>query len=140
VCRPTYALFKACLKANTGGAPDTGLYSGHHRNAFSHLSAYAFIDSLRAGEAAFVPYIDLALAGVGVFEEAQGHSVEFSGSGITARRAFKYFFQRNLSLDLALQIGFMSIDEASGGGQSIDLYESATTVRFNLGLSWFPMR
>ncbi len=137
------------IKLGYGFSPLFTLYAGFNfvrlDNDSPVTSDLAHLDiggqfNFRVGEAAFVPYLDAALSGVGIFDEFQGESLETTGGGLSVGGGFKYFLQRNIAIDIGLQLGFMSLQEISSGGQSVDIDESISTARFNLGLSWFPMR
>jgi len=140
----------AGVKLGYGFSPLFTLYAGFNfvrldNDSPDVTSDLAHLDiggqfNFRVGEAAFVPYVDAALSGVGIFDEFQGQTLDTTGGGLSVGGGFKYFVQRNLAIDVGLQLGFMNLSEMSSGSQSVDIDEDVSTARFNVGLSWFPMR
>lgn len=72
---------------------------------------------------ALVPYIDVALSGI-------GDDAGTSGVGITAGGGVKYFVSPVFAVDGGMLLNFSSIE----GGESV------TGARLNLGVAWFPFR
>lgn len=90
------------------------------------VESIAYVDfgaqfNFRAGEAALVPYADLALSGIG---DDAGNG----GAGVTGGGGVKYFLSPGFALDGGL---FLNASSLEGGG-------SVTGARLHLGVSWFP--
>lgn len=72
---------------------------------------------------ALVPYVDVALSGI-------GDNAGNSGAGITGGGGIRYFVSPVFALDGGLFLNYSSIE-------GID---SITSARLNLGISWFPFQ
>jgi len=90
-------------------------------------------------EKAALFYLDGAFSGRVARYDFDGSNLDFSGSGITAGGGLEYFFSPAFALDVALKFTFGKFDEASYQGDTESVDVSATSTRFNVGVSWFPM-
>lgn len=102
---------------------------------------FHFANSLRR----WVPYLEGAVGGRGVQVEnarVEGEAVDrvdFNGSVFTLGGGVGVHFNEALALDLGVAVGngeFNEIDVGAVALQGLDL--DATSVRFNLGLTWWP--
>ena len=89
-------------------------------------------------EKAALFYLDGAVSGRVARYDIAGSNLDFSGSGITLGGGLEYFFSPAFALDVALKFTFGKFDEASYQGDSETIDVSATSTRFNVGVSWFP--
>jgi hypothetical protein len=99
--------------------------------------------SFGGSAAALRPYLELALGGVGVSDEVEGSDVTLAGGAFNFGGGLEYFFNKALALDVGLVIGAGEFTKAQVDGEEIDLEdidmeESFTTSRLNVGLSWHP--
>ena len=94
-----------------------------------------------------VPYLDAALTGRAIASEVNfqlGNAnlvgdIDITGGGLSAGGGVEIFFKPTLALDLALKWSVGTFNSYQFEGQDLDLEStSATTTRFNLGLSWRP--
>jgi len=128
-----YATLDAANINGASGSPDYGL--GH----FDLGMRYSFAGT----EKAWVPFL---LAGLGARAAVwdnydSGEDLSISGAGVTFGGGLSYYFSPSLALEGGLKWNVGKFTQASLGGETVDLDEfefSATSTRFNLGLSWQP--
>jgi len=90
-----------------------------------------------------VPFLQAAVSGrAAVWDDLiRGEDLEVAGAGFTAGGGISYFFSPAWALETSLQWTFGEFSEVSVGDRSANLEEftfSATSTRFDLGVSWHP--
>ena len=99
---------------------------------------------------AFVPYVQAGFTGLGVGMEiesadpsADGVDVELRGSGFMLGGGVSYFFSPKFAADLGLKWTSGKFTEGELDNEKFELEDDeeidATSMRLNLGISWFPM-
>jgi len=96
----------------------------------------------------FAPFLELAATGrVATQEDVSfgggggSDDLELSGAGFTAGGGFLYFFSSGWALTTRLDWTSGEFTTIKYGNVSIDGFEvDATTVRFDVGVTWFPGR
>ena len=116
----------------TGASMKSGEYALGHADVAGRFS---FANPDRA----FVPYLELGFAGLGlVLDDADQTS--FSGSGFTGAAGLNFFLNPNLALDVNFRFTTGEFTSFTSGGETVtsDDGAGANTGRFNVGVSWFP--
>ncbi len=102
---------------------------------------FHFANSLRR----WVPYLETSVGArvVSVDDASAGSQqvgkVSFNGGAFTVGGGLNAFFRRNLALDVSLRVTngeFTEVDLGSVALQNLDI--EATSVRFGVGLTWWP--
>ena len=92
------------------------------------------------GRSAFVPYLELSLAGMAAKFETNGQEVELTGGGIGAGLGFNYFFGSRAALDVSFRYtaGEFGDIEINGSNASDVEEVGVNTTRLNIGLAFYP--
>jgi opacity protein-like surface antigen len=87
-----------------------------------------------------VPYFELGVSSIALVDEENGEDISVSGTGFTGAAGVNYFFSPKLALDANLRFSTGELDTLKIGGnsQTVDEGVDVSTVRFNVGISWFP--
>ena len=95
--------------------------------------------NFRSGPNATVPYIDATLTGIaGVY--STDPDISWSGVGGSIGGGIKYFFSPQFAFDTGLHITIGEVDELEVDTSTIEVEQTAATVRMNVGLAWYPFR
>ncbi len=102
---------------------------------------FHFANSLRR----WVPYLDASIGARSVSvedAELEGEAagkVSFNGSAFTVGTGVSIFFKPSLALDVSLKFSNGTFNEVDVGSVSVqDLDIDASSVRFGVGLMWWP--
>ncbi|HKG94370.1 MAG TPA: outer membrane beta-barrel protein [Gemmatimonadaceae bacterium] len=75
--------------------------------------------------------------------EGESGKLEYSGNALTVGGGINFFFNQALALDLGARVSLGKFDTIKFRGTSVtdEGFElDATTTRFTLGLTWYPMK
>ena len=98
---------------------------------------------------AFVPYVQAGFTGLGVGmeieseDENNGIDIELQGRGFMVGGGVLYFFSPKFAADLGLKWTSGTFTEGEVDNEPFEFEDDEevdmTSMRFNLGISWFPM-
>lgn len=93
------------------------------------------------GRKQLVPYLDLSLSGLGLAFDVGPTTFTAAGGGLSIGGGLKYFLSETVALDGGLHITLARLTDYELADVALDLPETdASAVRFNFGLSWFPLK
>jgi len=99
---------------------------------FDLAARYSFAKSSRA----LIPYLEAGVTGRAVSQD----DATLSGTGFSFGGGAQYFLAPSWSLGASLKWTAGKFTKAEVGGETIDdLDIKATSARFRMGLSWYPM-
>lgn len=81
----------------------------------------------------FRPFLNVAVSGM----TAQDDETEINGAGLSISGGALFFLSRNLAFDISYTHGLIDLTEVKSGSQTVDIDETATTMRLFLGLGWY---
>ena len=92
------------------------------------------------GRSAFVPYLELSLAGVATKYRVAGEEVELRGGGVGFGGGFNYFFGTRTAFDAAFRFTTGEFDDGEIDDRDIDVGEGVgfNTTRLKLGIAFYP--
>ena len=131
------------LYLGVGGARidgvNNGLVNDEYDFGYGELGALFHFSSARR---AWVPYLDIALAGVEASYD-DDFDLAFRGGALALGGGVKYYVSEPLALDFGLRVRGGAFDEVETGRARFDLnaddFEFGT-AQLTFGLSWFPFR
>jgi hypothetical protein len=94
------------------------------------------------GNGRWVPFVEGAFTGRAlVMDVGYNDNLEFTGAGFTAGGGVDYYVSRSLGIGVNLNWTFGEFTDAKMGSEKASLGSdafSATSTRFNIGLTWWP--
>jgi hypothetical protein len=85
------------------------------------------------------PYGELALTGVGVADDVEGHSVTITGGSFQVGVGFERFLSRRSALDLGLEMGPGRLTNVTVDGDTSPIEAIGfTTIRLRAGFTFHP--
>jgi opacity protein-like surface antigen len=125
---PQFALV-ADLSGASIDSQDAGSYTLGH---FDLAARYSFAKSSRA----LIPYLEAGVTGRAVSQD----DATLSGAGFSFGGGAQYFLAPSWSLGASLKWTAGKFTQAEVDGETIDdLDIQATSARFRMGVSWYPM-
>ena len=96
--------------------------------------------NFRTGNA-LVPFVDVALRGVGA--QVTDRNIEFVGGGLTIGGGVSYFVSPTIALNAGLRVGFGTFNELTLGDITINIEDDDIGYgeqRFSFGVIFYPLR
>ncbi len=92
------------------------------------------------GRSALVPYLEVALVGVGAEYDAEGERVKFEGGGVGLGGGFNYFFARRAALDANFRYTGGEFSKVKIAGREVEIGDGVgfNTTRLNIGFAFYP--
>lgn len=108
--------------------------------ALAHVDVGARFTLSTAGNS-LRPYLEAAVSGIAAEgDDSSIGKVEMSGTGLTAGGGVLYFVSPGLAVNGGLKATFGELSEVTLLGQTYESELDATSVRLNVGVTWFPQR
>lgn len=98
--------------------------------------------SLTGPSEAVIPYLEMAIGGYALEDEAAGVGSQLNGGTLSVAAGLNYFLTRRYALnaDFRYNMGIFTTARIEGRSITDDAGMGFSTSRVNVGFNWFPMR